>query len=78
MELLRNIDPNPACILKNQNNLILPIQTLLQLITKKKLLIIFQFISNNQEVNHRVNVGIYALKVACIFCKQNLEKSDSE
>lgn len=58
MELLRNIDPNPACILKNQNNLILPIQTLLQLITKKKLLIIFQFISNNQEVMRRAALSV--------------------
>ena len=58
MELLRNIDPNPACILKNQNNLILPIQTLLQLITKKKLLIIFQFISNNQEVMRHAALSV--------------------
>ena len=58
MELLRNIDPNPACTSKNQNNLILPIQTLLQLITKKKLIIIFQFISNNQEVMRRAALSV--------------------
>lgn len=58
MELLRNINPNPASTLKNQNNLILPIQTLLQLITKKKLIIIFQFISNNQEVMRRAALSV--------------------